>query len=502
MRISRNKKEYKMKQKRKKTACREQSFNSSKINNFYKLIISEKNLENKLILSTLKKKNELVVSTKQKKNRPYRLHAKQFGMTYSQCPLLKEEIKTLIKDILIAVSRKRKRKIYYKFLRVANEFHEDNHLHSHLLIQLNKKTEFHNAREMFKIPFVNRVGIVEFYYPSFEPYFSKNNPEDWYRYIGAFGDYIDDGQYKPGKINLRKTKSDNIILFDKELKRLNELVLANEITPFEAKESFNKFWRSHDTVSYWEEHNLREYMSNDTFFKCSTIAIKRIIKEDINSFKWNDEKVKLIHKTIIEQYNSENPLAIVIEGKTQIGKSTLPELICRDILKVPYNVTKGDFDFSWENYNDNYKVNIYHDMGMEEINEKKLMHSIIAGRDNFKVREPYGKKRTLSGNKLNIFTVNKNKSFTGWIERNKEYGRFEWEYLEPNIINISLNEFDKDCPLFYKPDELKEMKLDSEPYKEKLKGANGRTTEILAKLMFGNDKVEVIYDEPKLEKKM
>ncbi|KAB8121675.1 hypothetical protein F1741_02210, partial ['Cynodon dactylon' phytoplasma] len=428
----------------------------------------------------------------EKKSKPYRMHSRNIGFTYPNLSLSKEEIQEIFVKKFIKESHKRKKKIYYKALRIARELHEDGEPHIHILIQLNKKTEFCNAREFFALPTYNKNNELEMKYCSFEKYFAQDTPEHWYRYIGAFGDILDDGIFKFKQFSNKKKVDDFIYAADLKANELKKALLKNEISAFEAEKALNDFLKGLDVVIYYKQFPVRDRIIQENFYPKSPNVVKRVIDHSLQTFRLEHEKIQFIIKTIKEQFNSKSPLTVVLEGLTQIGKTDLVELILQEELKVPYNYTKIDFNFSREDYNDNYKVCIYDDMGMEEVSSKNLMHGLIAGRGSFQTREPYGKKRTISGNKLNIFIVNRNKSFKGWIKKNKHWERFEHEYVEPNVIIIDLYEdFNKEYPMFYKPEEIKEMNF----YKEKLKGANGRSAEILAKLIFGDDKVEVINND-------
>lgn len=204
------------------------------------------------------------------------------------------------------------------------------------------------------------------------------------------------------------------------------------------------------------------------------------------------EPFEMVEKMILKLMNSGvRKKSLFIVGGTEIGKTRMVKTVLRK-LSLKYSYLKGKIDFSPKKFDDSRPVVIMDDISLQKIyklDPEDGIKSLIGNGDTTEVDVKMQRTVTITGGKLFIYIVNPDKHPERWCEKNDEFEKYDHIYVRKNIEIIEFKECDyhTERPLYY-TDEEKEIK-------QKLKNANGRSAEILARIIFGDDNVEVIEKE-------
>jgi hypothetical protein len=236
------------------------------------------------------------------------------------------------------------------------------------------------------------------------------------------------------------------LIYD-EIFRLKKEYYKNEkLKMNEVKKTLDEFIYKIDRDFYLEQIELIERILKKKFIKKEEENMNEEINEneteslyDFESFKDNKITKKIIDAIQKEKDVSHRPLSIVIEGISRIGKT---EFIISYLNKnyLQFNYIRGSLDFSKEIYKNEYKINVFDDISIQEIKKYGLLKNIIGGQRGFTADIKYAPKRRIAGNKLNIFLCNEDISFINYCKTNKETGGKEYEYIEKNCIFINIKE--------------------------------------------------------------
>nr|WP_012297485.1 replication-associated protein [Paulownia witches'-broom phytoplasma]ABR08376.1 replication-associated protein [Paulownia witches'-broom phytoplasma] len=359
------------------------------------------------------------------KKTKFKIKTKDIFLTYSKCPLGKDKIHNHIKQLMAS----KKKEIQY--LITNQENHKDHkEIHSHVLFQLTKSATF-NGERFFDI---------EGFHPEIEV---ARDIEKSISYIKKDGDFIEEGTPRHKKYVRQNQKEERKQLIYDEIFRLkNEYYHNEDLTLQQVKKTLDEFIINLDRDFYLEQIDLIEKILKKKFIKKDELALLDKLQNhipstgyDLNTFKFN-KSTQEIENAIVEQLKvDKRPLSIVIEGASRLGKT---EFIISYLnnQKVHYNYIRGSFDFSKENYNDNFKVDVYDDISINYIKSAGLLKNIIGGQGGFIVDVKYSPKRLLSGNKLSIFLVNPDISFESWCEEDEKYAGETHKYIKTNCIFI------------------------------------------------------------------
>ncbi|KXT29014.1 geminivirus Rep catalytic domain protein [Candidatus Phytoplasma oryzae] len=431
------------------------------------------------------KNRSLVIFNVQNDWKPYRLKTKMVGLTYSRFPVLKEKFIQLLKEKINLFNSKNKNKINVIYDISCNDYHMDSGLHIHALLVFDKKIQLRDAQKVFALPFINYQGKEEYRTACFEkPKQKFGNHLDRFRaYIIKKGNFIENGIYpkKSRKQDEREKKNE----LDIERLRLEVLFKSGLIDPVEAEKQLKSFGYKLDNVLYWDKlRDLALKMSKDTF-------VFELLEEteiyDFDSYLF--EPFNMVEKMVLKLMNSGvRKKSLFIVGGTGIGKTRMIKTILRK-LGLKYSYIKGKIDFSPKKFDDSRPVVIMDDITLQKIyklDPEDGFKNFIGNGDTTEVDVKMQKTATITGGKLFIYIVNPDKHPEKWCVKNDEFEKYDHIYIRKNIEVI---EFDKEKyndkrPLFYTDEEKK--------YRQKLKGVNGRSSEVLARLMFGDGKVEVI----------
>ncbi|MGL9687937.1 MAG: hypothetical protein ACQBVK_04215 [Candidatus Phytoplasma sp. TWB_XP] len=361
------------------------------------------------------------------KKTKFKLNAKDIFLTYSKCPLGKDKIHNHIKQLMAS----KKKEIQY--LITNQENHKDHkEIHSHVLFQLTKRTTF-NGERFFDI---------EGFHSKIE---NARDIEKSINYIKKDGDFIEEGTPRHKKYVRQNQKEERKQLIYDEIFRLkDEYYNDDNLTLNQVKKTLDKFIINLDRDFYLEQIDLIERILKKKFIKQSEDLLEEHKNEtesffSFDTFKNNDSTQEII-MAIKEEINcAHRPKSIVIEGASKLGKT---EFIISYLnhQKVHFNYIRGSFDFSKENYNDKFKVDVYDDISINYIKSAGLLKNIIGGQRGFIVDVKYSPKRLLSGNKLSIFLVNPDISFESWCEEDEKLAGETHKYIKTNCTFIYVSD--------------------------------------------------------------
>lgn len=379
--------------------------------------------------------------------------AQNIFLTYSQCDLSKEEIKTFIINLCD------EKKLQINYLLIGIENHQDHKgKHHHVFFQTNKQfrtrdlTIFNIPKNIKKEKLIDteNIKIKDFFYsPHIEP--RPGNPikdtTDVRNYVKKDGDFIEEGtfkhvryiklsknekptelesltnnyflklreEYQQKEINISKTKTE---IF-KKLK-----LYAESLEPNYAFKNAKRF--KNMVFEYIFESDIKELPIFDfcTFKKIpiltSTYEILETQKEQLSN------SISKRFKTLIVEGNSKS-------GKTQFFKSVLTNL------ELPFNYIKDDVDFSDENYDEDKCVNIYDDIDIYNIQARNLTKVIIGNQKDSIVNMKYKPRTKIKGTDISIMLVNEDTSIEKYCCDNFKRGRKEYKYIRENAIFINLD---------------------------------------------------------------
>nr|WP_153369355.1 hypothetical protein [Candidatus Phytoplasma sacchari]KAB8121833.1 hypothetical protein F2B49_02090 [Candidatus Phytoplasma sacchari] len=431
------------------------------------------------------KNRSLVVINVKNNWKPYRLHTKVVGLTYSRFPVLKEKFIQLLKENINKFNSKNKKKINVIYDISCDDCHFDQGGHIHALLVFDKKIDLRDAQRVFALPFINYFGREEYRTAHFgKPKEKFGNNMDKYRsYIIKKGNFIENGVYpkKSRQQDEREKKNE----LDIERLRLEVLFKNGLIDPAEAEKQLKNFAYKLDNVLYWDKlRSLALQMSKDTFV-CELPEETEIY--DFDSYL--SEPFDMVEKMILKLMNSKfRKKSLFIVGGTGIGKTRMVKTILRK-LGLKYSYLKGKIDFSPKKFDDTRPVVIMDDIPLQKIykfDPDDGIKNLVGNGDTTEVDVKMQRTVTITGGKFFIYIVNPDKHPEKWCEKNDEFGKYDHIYVRKNIKVIEFDELDyhDERPLYY-TDEEKEIK-------KSLKYANGHSAEVLARIMFGDNKVEVI----------
>lgn len=198
---------------------------------------------------------------------PFRLAAKNFFITYPQCPLSRETILAHLQTLLPGAT----------FIKVCQEHHEDGALHLHCLCCLDKKKDIRNAR----------FFDIQQYHPN----------------VQAAKDI-------PGSIRYLEKEDTNSLSFGEApavKRQWSEILDASskdEAMAIASQVSARDFVINHERIEYFVNKKFKpqlpEYVPRYTFTSVPTII-------DV----W------------MEQLSSDRPKSLVIWGPSRLGKTEL-----------------------------------------------------------------------------------------------------------------------------------------------------------------------------------
>nr|WP_012477128.1 replication-associated protein [Candidatus Phytoplasma australiense]ABD04144.1 replication associated protein [Candidatus Phytoplasma australiense] len=373
----------------------------------------------------MKKENKMKKETKTN----FRLRTRDIFLTYSKCPLGKEKIHNHLKQLLAS----KKKEI--KYIISNNENHQDHkEIHTHVFIQLKKQIEITNQR----------FFDIEGYHPKIE---TARDVEKSVSYIKKDKDFIDEGEYIQKKYVRQNQKEERKQLIydyicEKRIEYYNDN--DNSLNINKIRKEIDDFILKIDRDFYYEQIELIDRILNRRFIRkkeelADTIKLFGKSHYQFNSFKTNSETNEIIDAINSQLLSEHRPKSIVIEGESRMGKTQfiLSYLTHKNL---QYNYIKGEFDFSKKTYKDYYKIDVYDDFGVPEINSQGLQKNIIGGQECFTCNVKYAPKRQLSGNKLSIFLVNPDNSFKGYCEWSRNNGHKFHKYIEENCIFIYVSD--------------------------------------------------------------
>ncbi|XXP77623.1 MAG: hypothetical protein AB3N34_03320 (plasmid) [Lettuce witches'-broom phytoplasma] len=375
-----------------------------------------------------KKTNNSNAKIKETKNK-FRFTSKDIFLTYSKCSLGKDVIHNHLKNLM----NDKKKNIIYIISNTEN--HADHkEIHTHVLLQLEKKSNIKDAR----------FFDIEGFHPRIE---NAQHIEKAIDYIKKDGDFIEEGTPRIKKYVRQNQKEERKQLIYDEIFRLKKEYYENEkLKIHEVKKTLDEFMIKIDRDFYLEQIELIERILKKKFIKKEEENMNEEVTEnetesiyDFESFKDNETTRKIIEAIQKEKDVAHRPMSLVIEGLSRIGKT---EFIISYLNKnlIPFNYIRGSLDFNKDIYKNEYKINVFDDISVFEIKKYGLLKNIIGGQRGFIADIKYAPKRRIAGNKLNIFLCNEDISFVRFCDKNKEMGGKEYEYIEKNCLFFNIEE--------------------------------------------------------------
>nr|WP_012477133.1 replication-associated protein [Candidatus Phytoplasma australiense]ABD04148.1 replication associated protein [Candidatus Phytoplasma australiense] len=374
----------------------------------------------------MKKENKMKQETKTN----FRLQTKDIFLTYSKCPLGKEKIHNHIKQLM----ESKNQKIAYIISNTEN--HQDHkEIHTHVLFQLNKRCNLTSQR------FFDLDG----YHPKIE---NTRDVEKAIEYIKKDGDFVEEGTPNRKKYVRQNQKEERKQLIYDEIFRLrDEYYNDDKLTINQVKKTLDDFIINLDRDFYLEQIEFIKRVLKEAFAKKEEKLAddEELITPDYSfeSFKTNSTTNEIIaaiqSQLSVQSLSKKRPKSIVIEGPSRIGKTEFL-LSYLTHINLHYNYIRGEFDFSKESHKNAYKINIFDDISIPQINKEGLFKNIIGGQRGFRFNVKYAPKRFIAGKKINIFLINPDISFKGYCEWSYKKGHKFHEYIEDNCIFIYVSD--------------------------------------------------------------
>lgn len=304
----------------------------------------------------------------------FRIAAKKFFITYPQCPVTKDELKTHLNSFGGGLSN----------YCICTEKHQDGSPHLHALVSFNDKIDVRSPH------YFDLTNQNQNYHPSIEP---VRNWSASLRYVMKDGDYISGGSDEDFWLSVEQSTS---------------------VTDFMGK---------------WLRRKPKEYWLN--YDKLYSAAEKHFIRHDVGQYTPVFAKDSFIlPQAITDWYNSNlansevhRPKSLVLIGASRTGKTEWARSLgSHCYFGAEWNLdsyfAQADYfvfdDVPWERFKFNWK-------------------SWLGCQRDFTVTDKYKSKRRVSGGKPTIFLCNRDNDPALFLSQSEK----EWYFENVCIVVIN-----------------------------------------------------------------
>ncbi|AYQ58880.1 replication initiation protein [Bitter gourd yellow mosaic virus] len=326
--------------------------------------------------------------------------AKNVFLTFPKCPLSKDTMLELLKNIECPSDK--------LFIRVAQERHQDGSLHIHALLQFKGKAQFRNPRHFD----VTHPNCSATFHPNFQ---GAKSSSDVKSYIEKDGDYIDWGVFQ---IDGRSARGGQQTAHDAAAEALNSGSVEDALAI------------------------LREKLPKDFLFQYHNLKanLERIFSTPLEPFvsPYSLNSFDLVPPELVDWVSNNvcsaaarpfRPISIVIEGDSRTGKTMWARSL------GTHNYLCGHLDLSPKIYSNDAWYNVIDDVDPHYL---KHFKEFMGAQRDWQSNTKYGKPVHIKGGIPTIFLCNPgpSSSYIEYLEEEKNAALKAW--VLKNALFITL----------------------------------------------------------------
>nr|UUV61375.1 C1 [Tomato mottle leaf curl virus] len=340
--------------------------------------------------------------------RRFRIHSKNYFLTYPKCSLTKEEALSQLLGLRTPVNK--------LFVRVARELHEDGEPHLHVLIQFEGKFQCTNER-LFDLVSTTRSAH---FHPNIQ---GAKSSSDVKSYVEKDGDFIDHGVFQ---IDGRSARGGQQSANDTYAKVLN----AGSVM-----EALNILREEQPKDFVLQHHNIRSNLQRifqeapepwvPPFPLSSFTEVPEEMQEWADDYFGRDPAAR-----------PERPISIIIEGDSRTGKTMWARAL------GPHNYLSGHLYFNSRVYSNEADYNVIDDVTPQYLKMKHWKELIGAQRD-WQSNCKYGKPVQIKGGIPSIVLCNPGEgaSYKDFLDKEENTALRNWTLHNAKFIFL-------DTPLY------------------------------------------------------
>nr|UUV61275.1 C1 [Tomato mottle leaf curl virus] len=336
--------------------------------------------------------------------RRFRIHSKNYFLTYPKCSLTKEEALSQLLGLQTPVNK--------LFVRVARELHEDGEPHLHVLIQFEGKLQCTNER-LFDLVSPTRSAH---FHPNVQ---GAKSSSDVKSYVEKDGDFIDHGVFQ---IDGRSARGGQQSANDTYAKVLN----AGSVM-----EALNILREEQPKDFVLQHHNIRSNLERifqkapepwvPPFPLSSFTEVPEEMQEWADDYFGRDPAAR-----------PERPISIIIEGDSRTGKTMWARAL------GPHNYLSGHLDFNSRVYSNEADYNVIDDITPQYLKMKHWKELIGAQRD-WQSNCKYGKPVQIKGGIPSIVLCNPGEgaSYKDFLDKEENTALRNWTLYNAKFIFLN-----------------------------------------------------------------
>nr|APD30623.1 Replication-associated protein [Tomato mottle leaf curl virus]APD30633.1 Replication-associated protein [Tomato mottle leaf curl virus] len=340
--------------------------------------------------------------------RRFRIHSKNYFLTYPKCSLTKEEALSQLLGLQTPVNK--------LFIRVSRELHEDGEPHLHVLIQFEGKLQCTNER-LFDLVSPTRSAH---FHPNIQ---GAKSSSDVKSYVEKDGDFIDHGVFQ---IDGRSARGGQQSANDTYAKVLN----AGSVM-----EALNILREEQPKDFVLQHHNIRSNLERifqtapEPWVPPFTLSSFTEVPEEMQ--EWADDYFGMDPAA-----RPERPISIIIEGDSRTGKTMWARAL------GPHNYLSGHLDFNSRVYSNEADYNVIDDVTPQYLKMKHWKELIGAQRD-WQSNCKYGKPVQIKGGIPSIVLCNPGEgaSYKDFLDKEENTALRNWTLHNAKFIFL-------DTPLY------------------------------------------------------
>nr|UUV61245.1 C1 [Tomato mottle leaf curl virus] len=340
--------------------------------------------------------------------RRFRIHSKNYFLTYPKCSLTKEEALSQLLGLQTPVNK--------LFVRVARELHEDGEPHLHVLIQFEGKLQCTNER-LFDLISPTRSAH---FHPNVQ---GAKSSSDVKSYVEKDGDFIDHGVFQ---IDGRSARGGQQSANDTYAKVLN----AGSVM-----EALNILREEQPKDFLLQHHNIRSNLERifqkapEPWVPPFPLSSFTEVPEEMQ--EWADD-----YFGVDPAARPERPISLIIEGDSRTGKTMWARTL------GPHNYLSGHLDFNPRVYSNEAEYNVIDDITPQYL-KMKHWKELIGAQKDWQSNCKYGKPVQIKGGIPSIVLCNPGEgaSYKDFLDKEENTALKNWTLHNAKFIFL-------DTPLY------------------------------------------------------
>nr|UUV61255.1 C1 [Tomato mottle leaf curl virus] len=340
--------------------------------------------------------------------RRFRIHSKNYFLTYPKCSLTKEEALSQLLGLQTPVNK--------LFVRVARELHEDGEPHLHVLIQFEGKLQCTNER-LFDLISPTRSAH---FHPNVQ---GAKSSSDVKSYVEKDGDFIDHGVFQ---IDGRSARGGQQSANDTYAKVLN----AGSVM-----EALNILREEQPKDFLLQHHNIRSNLERifqkapEPWVPPFPLSSFTEVPEEMQ--EWADDYFGMDPAA-----RPERPISLIIEGDSRTGKTMWARTL------GPHNYFSGHLDFNPRVYSNEAEYNVIDDITPQYL-KMKHWKELIGAQKDWQSNCKYGKPVQIKGGIPSIVLCNPGEgaSYKDFLDKEENTALKNWTLHNAKFIFL-------DTPLY------------------------------------------------------